>query len=345
MRWRRRNAGDARGRVVGPTRGWAVCALLVVLLAAGRASSTPVQRDERVKIPGTDVSFDLVYVPGGTFRMGSDAGAPGADDDEIPAHEVRVAPFWIGRHEVTHDEFDRFRHRRLDSAATALAADPFDVDGVTRPSPPYEDPAHGMRKSGHPAVGMTRRAALAYARWLSEKTGRLFRLPTEAEWELACRLGSAPVADGEASGAWVEGVADRRYRAVGEGPMDALGLVDLRGNVAEWVLDSYDAGAYATRAGEPVEVDPVVGDPPSGRGVVRGGSYRDALVRCADRQPEDARWKRRDPQIPKSRWWNTDSPHVGFRLVSPVEPMSIEQIRDWWNRLLGPTEPPGRGGP
>ena len=69
--------------------------------------------------------------------------------------------------------------------------------------------------------------------------------------------------------------------------------------------------------------------------IVRGGGFDDPLLRCRDRLPEQAAWKRRDPQIPKSPWWNTDSPHVGFRLVSPVEELTLDEIRAYWNDLLG----------
>jgi hypothetical protein len=81
----------------------------------------------------------------------------------------------------------------------------------------------------------------------------------------------------------------------------------------------------------------MVGDPSRGRGLVRGGAFDDEVtrLRCAERFPETPAWKRRDPQIPKSRWWNTDSPHVGFRLVSPARDFSMEEIVNYWERTLG----------
>jgi len=103
------------------------------------------------------------------------------------------------------------------------------------------------------------------------------------------------------------------------------------------VLDGYAADAYAALPEASIAVDPIAGDPVRGRGVVRGGSYRDpaAQLRCAARQPEMGAWKRRDPQIPKSAWWNTDAPHVGFRLVSPAREITPDEIRAYWNQILG----------
>lgn len=310
---------------------------VLALLALAQGSPSPEVRT--FEIPGTGVRFEMVRLPSGSFSMGSPETEAGRDDDEGPRHEVLLDAFWIGRREVSHDEYEIFRFRSRDSPASVDGA--FDVDGVSRPSPPYEDPAHGMGKSGHPAVGMTRRAALRYARWLSGKSGRLFRLPTEAEWEYACRAGAADAYSfgGDPAGleryGWSSDTTDT-YREVGSLEPNAWGLFDLHGNVAEWVMDGYRADAYAVRAGATPVARPLVGDPPGGRGVVRGGSYRDgpSALRCAAREPEDARWKRRDPQIPKSRWWNTDAPHVGFRLASPAREMSREEIRAYWERIF-----------
>ncbi len=281
-----------------------------------------------VTIPGTDIAFHLVRLPGGAFDQGT-ADATVGDDDERPLRTVELSPFWIGIHEVTHDEYEVFRFRGLDDHIGEPGID-FDADGVSRPTPPYEDPAHGLGKEGHPATGMTRRAALEYARWLSLKTGRLFRLPTEAEWEYACLAGASG-----AGTAWTDHQSSGAHQRVGETTPNGWGLFDMQGNVSEWVLDSYDDQAYAVLSDPQPAADPVAGNPPRGRGIVRGGGFDDPLLRCADRLPEQAAWKRRDPQIPKSPWWNTDSPHVGFRLVSPDEDLTLDQISNYWKDLLG----------
>ncbi len=324
---------------------WPGAALVVLVLAADTLGAQPPGGRLTQRVSGTGIELTLVPIPGGTFRIGSPIEEKDRDDDEGPTRTVQVHSFWMTIHEITHDQFGPFRHRRLDSKEGSSAAIPFDADGVTRPSPPYEDPAHGMPKGDHPVVGMTRLAALRYAHWLSEKTGRLYRLPTEAEWEYACRAGGTTAfgfGDDPAVApehGWFDGNSGGTYHRVGLKAANRWGLYDLHGNVAEWVMDTYDPGAYAALPLRPPAVDPMLGDPTRGRGVVRGGAFDDppARLRCAERFPEAAAWKRRDPQIPKSRWWNTDSPHVGFRLVSPARDQSVAEIAEYWRRVLGTT--------
>jgi sulfatase modifying factor 1 len=308
--------------------------LLSAAPGAAQLPETGTVRTER--IPGTEIEFSLAFVAGGEFEFGTPAGTPNTDEDEHPARTVSLSPFWIGVHEVSYEEFEIFRYRGLDDDVAATPDITFDADAVSRPSPPYEDPGHGGGRGRHPATGMTRRAALQYARWLSEKTGTLYRLPTEAEWETACRAGADAAAEpppGDA--AWTELNSDGGHHPGGEKAANSWGLHDMLGNVSEWVLDTYSDTAYAELPADGPAQDPVAGNPPRGRGIVRGGGYDDPLLRCGDRLPELAAWKRRDPQIPKSRWWNTDSPHVGFRLVSPARVHSIEEIRAYWDELLG----------
>ncbi len=326
-------------------------------LTLGRGGPAPQQPSPgdvvRVMIPGTQLEFELGFVPGGAFELGSPAVEIGRDADEGPARQVRIEPFWMGVHEVTHDEFAIFRYRRLDDHVSAAAELLFDADAVSRPSPPYEDPAHGMDKTGHPAVGMTRWAALQYSRWLSNKTGQLYRLPTEAEWEYACQAGEdraygfnagGPVATAVGTAttelgahAWLAENSQGTYHAVGLKQPSAWGLHDVHGNVAEWVADRYDGAFYAGLPDGEVIVAPISGPPGRGQGVVRGGSYADgpSEARCAARFPETSRWKRRDPQIPKSRWWNTDSEHVGFRIVRPARDVAFDEIQAYWNAIFG----------
>jgi formylglycine-generating enzyme required for sulfatase activity len=249
-------------------------------------------------------------------------------------------------HEVPHELFAAFRdpamhdatsHRGGEGAAHRGAL----VDAVTHPSTPYDDPAHGLGGEGMPAVGMTRWAALQFARWLSLHTGRLYRLPTEAEWEYACRTGLGE-GGGKGTGplaevAWYAENSDGRLHPVGSRAPDARGIHDLLGNAAEWTMDPYRADYYADLPDDAAAENPRSGPPATGRGVVRGGSFQDPpdAVRCTDRQPEETAWKRRDPQVPKSRWWNTDAPHVGFRLVRPQGTYSPEQIQAYWHEVFG----------
>jgi len=293
-------------------------------------------------IPGTDVTFEMAYIPGGTFVMGSPEGEGGRDDDESPQRSVTIEPFWMGVHEVTFEEYGIFRFRSRDSDETVAPGGRFSADAATRPSPPYEDPGHGMGGDvGFPAVSMTQFGALHYAHWLYEKTGVFYRLPTEAEWEYACRAGTETAysfGDDPAAldaYAWHYGNSDEVFHPVGQKQPNAWGLYDMHGNVAEWTLDQYDSGFYATI--EDGAVDPWAAPTRLHPRTVRGGAYDDdpEAFRCAARLASSMNWKRRDPQIPKSYWWNTDSPFVGFRLVRPVKEMTKEEIEEFWMINLG----------
>lgn len=315
---------------------------LAVLAGSPAAGQSP--GEIRVDtIPGSEIAVAMAWIPAGTFPMGSPEGEPGRDPDEGPVHTVSLTGFWMGIHEVSVEAYGPFRYRLLDDVDGVEGPGTFNADAVTRPSPPYEDPTHGMGSGTRPATGVTRWNALHYARWLSEKTGRLYRLPTEAEWEYACRAGSdAPWGFGGDAAeapthAWLHGNSGGRTHPAGGKAANAWGLHDMHGNVAEWVMDGYAQDTYRDRAAGAAVASPRAGHPWRGRGVVRGGTFDDdpADARCAERLPENAAWKRRDPQIPKSSWWNTDSPHVGFRLVSPAGDFTPDEIRAYWNEILG----------
>ncbi len=294
-------------------------------------------------IPGTQITFRMTFVPGGSFSLGSPETEAGRDADEGPQRRVGVDAFWMGVHEVTYDAFSIFQHRNLDNGLGGSSELPFGVDMITRPSQAYEDPAHGMGATGHPMVGMTRVAAMEFARWLSEKTGRLYRLPTEAEWEHACRAGGDDVYTfGDNPGtlvehAWYANNSGDTFHEVGLKEPNAWGIHDLHGNVAEWTMDRYAADFYAGIPDDEPTANPRAEQSTRGLGVVRGGAYNDdaAGLRCAERFAETTRWKRRDPQMPKSRWWNTDSPHLGFRLMSPAREYTQDEIRSYWDAILG----------
>jgi formylglycine-generating enzyme required for sulfatase activity len=169
------------------------------------------------------------------------------------------------------------------------------VDATTRPSQPYGAPDYNWGHNGYPVISVTRNAAEEFCKWLAARTGKPYRLPTEAEWtraaELAAGLGSTP--DSREAMTWHAGNSNGTTHAVAKRKPDGLGLFDLFGNATEWVITGDD------------------------QLITRGGSFRDPLQTTgpAARIPYDTSWQERDPQLPKSRWWLSDGPFVGFRLA------------------------------
>lgn len=287
------------------------------------------------KIPGTSLASTLVKIPAGSFEIGSKAGNSFGEKDEQPIKKIKVDAFYMGKYEVTYEEYEAFSR----DESTSLNSP---VDAITRPSPPYIDLTLSMGKtSGFPANSMQQFGALMYCRWLYNKTGVFYRLPTEAEWEYACRAGTETIYPfGNDSAqlkkyAWYAANSDGHYHRVGELLPNTWGLYDMLGNVAEWTLDQYDENFYNTlsdTSSNPVKL-PTAKHPRT----VRGGNYNDIAihVRSADRMKSDLIWNRRDPQIPKSRWWNADAPFVGFRIVKPVKQPTPAEAESFYKLYLG----------
>lgn len=289
------------------------------------------------RITDSEATFDMLPIRGGTFRMGSPDMEPGRQQDEGPVHEVKIAPFWMGKFEVTWDEYEVFMFNLDIARRKILGKQPAELDkladGVTRPTKPYTDMSFGMGKGRFPAICMTQLAAKKYCQWLSAKTGRFYRLPTEAEWEYACRAGTNTAYsfgnDASKLGdyAWSYQNSNDAYHQVGEKKPNPWGLFDMHGNVAEWCTDQYMPDFYQRFAGKvadnpmavPTTIEPCV---------VRGGSWDDdpPLLRSAARRGSDKEWKQQDPQVPQSIWYYTDALFVGFRVVRPlVEPSDKEK--------------------
>jgi formylglycine-generating enzyme required for sulfatase activity len=277
------------------------------------------------RIPGTDVTFDVAPIPAGEFLMGSPGNETGRREDEGPQRRVTVEAFWMQAREVTWNEYRLFQ---FEEAAELANIDPL-VDGVSRPTKPYVEMSFGMGTDGFPAISMTQHAANKYAQWLSAKTGRFYRLPTEAEWEYACRAGETAAPDEKqlADVAWYTRNSNEKYQLVGAKKPNRWGLYDMLGNVAEWTLDQYAPYAPGNATSPWVKASQPY--PHS----VRGGGWADepGSCRCAARNSSDPSWKMQDPQLPKSIWYMTDAQWLGFRLVRPVKTPSAKQMQAYWN--------------
>ena len=287
-------------------------------------------------IPGATIECKMVPIKKGHFLMGSSNKDKNRKADEGPQRSVIIAAFWMGAYEVTRDQFDVFYN---DETVTENAS----VDAVTRPSPQYIDFSLGMGKEGgYPVNSLSQYSAIMYCKWLYNKTGVFYRLPTEAEWEYACRAGSTTTfyfGDDEKQldkYAWYKDNSENKFQKTGLKLPNAWGLYDMLGNVNEWTLDHYVEDRLAKMPAE--STDPFVA-PNNARypKALRGGGYADDAVslRIANRFKSDPSWNRRDPQIPKSKWWLTDAPSIGFRIIRPLIQPAKEAINEFYNSYVG----------
>jgi len=293
-------------------------------------------------IPGSSVSFEMIAIPGGEFIMGSPEDEPFRNQDEGPRVNVKISPFFMREVEVTWDEYLAFYAQTSGEGRTSDTEglrSGHAGDAITGATPPYGQPDQNWGKGKRPVISITHHAAETYCKWLSLVTGKNYRLPTEAEWEYACRAGSrspyffeGDPDDFQRSGifAWLRKNDTAKintfviYQANSSGKTrkpeavkpNPFGLKNMPGNVAEFCSDWYSADTYSMYPGA------VIADPPGPETgeekVIRGGSFRDPAgdVRSAAREhTRTDKWLMTDPQIPKSRWWYSDCFHVGFRVV------------------------------
>ncbi len=300
------------------------------------------------KVPrAANAPFQMVPIPGGEFLMGSVEGEEGRKPDEGPQVKVKIDPFWMGAHEVTWDTCAAFifevTPQPKDRKPGGSEGNQDWFDAITGPSDPYMDMTFGMGLQGRPVIGMTEHTALKYCQWLSAQTGHYYRLPTEAEWEYAARAGTRTRwffgSDEQKLGdyAWyfdnseVEGIGTTH--PVGKKKPNPWGLYDIYGNVAEWTLDQHSADWYARLAEELERVNPFHQPTQRYPRVVRGGSWDDYAKDCrsAARCPSRSTWKAMDPASPKSLWYYTSAPFLGFRIVRPLKVPSAEEMHKIWN--------------
>ena len=307
-------------------------------LKAGPSKNKFVAYEESIKT--SDLSFSMLPVKGGVFSMGSPADDKNRGEDELIEREVKVSDFWMGKYELTWDEYElwmlnldkdnRDYKKSEKTQAHALS------DGVTKPTAPYVDMSFGMGKSGHPAICMTQLSAKMYCMWLSARTGKFYRLPTEAEWEYACKAGTNTAysfgddAKDLSDHSWHLDNSKFKYQKVGQKKPNPFGLYDMHGNVWEWVLDQFVPPGEKAPNG--LLVNPLVLPNTLYPRTVKGGSWDDPgdSHRSASRMGSEGWWKEQDPQLPKSVWYHTDALFVGFRVVCPRDVPKLDEIEKYW---------------
>jgi sulfatase modifying factor 1 len=290
------------------------------------------------KIPGTSVSFAMVAIPAGTFKMGSPDNEPLRKTDEGPVREVTVSNFWMAQVEVTWDEYLAFFKATSSQGRTeGQVVKNKNTDAISGATPPWGAPDQGWGKGSRPAITMSWHAANVYCQWLSKVTGKKYRLPTEAEWEYASRGGTTtpyffqgdpkkftsagffkkifkPDTTNIASMVVYKVNSSSKTEEPSFVKSNPFGLKNMLGNVSEFCSDYYSAGFYKT---DSIRINPP--GPENGQEhVIRGGSFKsDAKdVRSASRDfTKTKAWLVTDPQMPKSIWWYSDCIDVGFRVV------------------------------
>ena len=291
-------------------------------------------------IIGTNYGLEMIPIEGGNFLMGSSNTEKNRSLDEGPAHLVQVKSFWMAKHETTWDLYHLFMIRDIDKNQPIYNSKSevnIKVDGVSSATTPYVEMSFGMGTDGYPAISMTQLAAKKFCKWISAMTGNFYRLPTEAEWEYACRAGTnTAYSFGDDLSliddfAWYNNNSEDSYQKVGGKKPNPWGLFDMHGNVSEWTLDKYEERAYLKYI-DTLSFDPYEKPVKIYPRVVRGGSWIDSSskLRSASRKKSSKEWKKQDPQIPRSIWWHTDAQFVGFRIIRPlITPTKEEQFEYW----------------
>jgi len=327
------------------------------------------------RIPGTDVEFEMIPVPGGSFLFGAGDTDAARKVDEGPAVKIQVSPMWVAKTEIRWAEYKEYMKlysifKEFEAAGKRQVTPDNLADAITAPTELYDSSftyEYG-EEPNQPAITMTQYAAQQYTKWLSLITGQQYRLPTEAEWEYACRGGSTSAyhwgdtVDNAGEYAWFLDNTDDSLPLVGTKKPNAFGLHDMHGSVAEWTVNQYTQDGHValmkllSEKGLLNATDAVAWPTESSPCVVRGGSWEmeaTDLRSSARLGSDDESWKEEDPNFPRSPWWFTSDPArgVGFRLFRSYRELDKPTIHKFWEasapntinevetRVLG-----GRGG-
>jgi sulfatase modifying factor 1 len=297
----------------------------------------------REMIPGSSVSFNMIAVPGGKFNIGSSEKEPFRKPDEGPVKEVEISQFFMAEIEVSWDEYMAFYKQtsgqgRSSDTEEIIKKRTANVDAISGATPPYGQPDQGWGM-GQRLISASFHAAETYCKWLSSVTGKRYRLPTEAEWEYACRAGTetpyffpgdplkfekrgfrARISKNDTT--VINSFVVYKENSLSKTQLpdrvrsNPFGLKNMLGNVAEFCSDWYQTDAYARYTDENIK-DPK--GPENGEEhVIRGGTFNDMAGKLRSSARDHTRnddWLKTDPQMPKSIWWYSDCFNVGFRVV------------------------------
>ena len=304
----------------------------------------------KAAIPGTEIYYEMIPIPGGVVKFGSPTGEAGQHQSETPQTEVRIEPFWMGKTEVTWKEYKHFMGlyvvlKEFEAYGIRKMDEEHEVDAITVPTELYE-PTFTFETGDDddmPAVTMTQYAAKQYTKWLTLISGRQYRLPGEAEWEHACRAGTTTAYsfgdDASKLGeyAWYAENGEQHNHIVGQKKPNPWGLYDMHGSAAEWVADQYDEKGYTMlqTVKSPNGLSAIHWPTIAFPRVVRGGHWGATPQNCrsASRLGSDYdEWKEKDPNVPLSPWWTTSDPSrgVGMRLVRSLDEYDRKVMKNFW---------------
>ncbi len=306
-----------------------------------------------VTIPGSKAKYTMLPIPGGVLQMGSPRKEAKREANEGPQFEVTLEPFWIGKYEVTWAEYMKYMSmhdifKDFETHKMRLITDKHKADVITAPSNLY-DPSFTFvngEAPDLPAVTMSQYAAKQYTKWLSLMTGRFYRLPSEAEWEYACRGGTTTAyhfgddASVLTKYGWFYDNANETTHPIGQKLPNPWGLYDMHGNVAEWVFDALLKDGYKQFAGKKLAMEEAIAWPKKlYPRVSRGGNWDLDAEDCrsaARLGSNDDDWRAEDPNIPLSPWWFTSGPAlgVGMRLVRPLGVVEGKDRDRYWEAAL-----------
>lgn len=270
-------------------RSVAMAAIVACTAGAGRADE-PKAYTEKLSYKKADLfEMEFVPIPGGSITL---------DDPAKPGTKVTVTikPCWMSKTEVLWEQYDSWLFRAdLDDKAVAKG-----VDAENRPSTPYVPPDRGFGHDGWPVISTSYLNATKYCAWLSKFTGKKYRLPTEAEWQYAALAGqpeeklTPQVLD---KIAWYVDNAENKTHEAGKKDPNAWGLFDMLGNAREWCVGL------------------------DGNPVTKGGGFDDKAegLQPSARILPVPEWQKTDPQRPKSKWWLSDAPWGGFRVIRDAD--------------------------